>query len=288
MGNRKKGLVTLMLLFTGLFFSIIFIGRIAYSNGVINQSSKSSSKVNKTEEALDIEENKKIPNNKEKQDGKKISEKEQKVKEPSYSSEDSKAKIAYLTFDDGPSKKVTPKVLETLKKYKVKGNFFVLGSMAEKNPNLLRRIREDGHAIYNHSYSHNYDGIYSSSTAFLDEVKKTEDTIKEVTGENSNKKVFRFPGGSFGKRREPYRELIKEYDYEFIDWNVDIGDGLGNNISEKKLFEQFEKSIKGKSKAVILMHDSNTKMSTANVLPDIIEYLKSRGYEFGILDGFNF
>ena len=71
-------------------------------------------------------------------------------------------KIAYLTFDDGPSKEITPKILDVLKAEDVTATFFVLGSRVELNPSLVQREFNEGHFIANHGYSHKYSQIYSS------------------------------------------------------------------------------------------------------------------------------
>ena len=68
----------------------------------------------------------------------------------------SNEKRAFLTFDDGPSSQVTPKILETLKQENIKATFFVLGTMVKSNPELVKRAREEGHYIANHGYSHVY------------------------------------------------------------------------------------------------------------------------------------
>ena len=75
----------------------------------------------------------------------------------------SEEKVAYLTFDDGPSKSVTPMLLDLLKQENIKVTFFVLGSRAELNPDLIRREYNEGHYIANHGYSHIYGNIYSST-----------------------------------------------------------------------------------------------------------------------------
>ncbi len=74
----------------------------------------------------------------------------------------SEEKIAYLTFDDGPSKSVTPLLLDLFKQEDIKVTFFVLGSRAELNPDLIKREYDEGHYIANHGYSHIYGNIYSS------------------------------------------------------------------------------------------------------------------------------
>ena len=75
-------------------------------------------------------------------------------------------KIAYLTFDDGPSANITPGILKILDNYNIKATFFIVGSMAIRYPDLVREEAADGQSIGNHTYSHNYKYIYSNTNAF--------------------------------------------------------------------------------------------------------------------------
>lgn len=91
-----------------------------------------------------------------------------------------KEKVAYLTFDDGPSSNITPKVLDVLKEEGVKATFFVLGQNVKTHPEQLKRIYEEGHYIANHSYTHKYSKIYASVDELLEEFNDTEAEIKKV------------------------------------------------------------------------------------------------------------
>ena len=106
----------------------------------------------------------------------------------------SEEKRVFLTFDDGPSKTVTPLILDLLKQENIKATFFVLGNRVEQNPEILKRIFEEGHYIANHGYSHKYSNIYTSIQSVLDEYNKTEQCIKTaLKNEEYNSRVFRFP-----------------------------------------------------------------------------------------------
>lgn len=89
-------------------------------------------------------------------------------------------KIAYLTFDDGPSGNVTPQILDILRKEEIKATFFVLGSRVELYPELVKQEYEEGHYIANHGYSHVYTSVYSSPQAVLNEYNNTEARIKSI------------------------------------------------------------------------------------------------------------
>lgn len=192
-------------------------------------------------------------------------------------------KVAYLTFDDGPSASTTPGILKALDKYNIKATFFIIGDMAITNPNLVKMEAEDRQAIGNHTYSHNYKKIYSNPNAFIGDVNKCQAVLKSILGNNFNSRLVRFPGGSFGTRLEPFRKALKSEGYHYIDWNDLTGDAEGQNIPVDKLLSNLTKYTSGKDHVVILMHDAPDKVTTVQALPQVIEYLKAQGYSFGTL-----
>ena len=86
-------------------------------------------------------------------------------------------KVAYLTFDDGPVPEVTPAVLDILKQYGAKATFFMVGENAVKHPDLLERIRQEGHAVGNHTYNH-MKGWPVSTAKYIANVRKWEEAAK--------------------------------------------------------------------------------------------------------------
>lgn len=194
--------------------------------------------------------------------------------------EEKDTKIAYLTFDDGPSSNITPQILDILDEYDVKATFFVIGYLAEKNPELIIREYDSGHTIGNHTYSHNYKYVYRSVNDFFVEIDKNEKVLKNILGKDFQGNLIRFPGGSFGEKRRPYRQALEKKGIQYVDWNALNGDAEGHNISKVKLVERLKNTTKGKNKVIILMHDAGAKKTTVEALPEIIEYLKNEGYEF--------
>lgn len=87
----------------------------------------------------------------------------------------------YLTFDDGPSQN-TDKVIEILNKYNAKATFFVIGTHPEFNDNI-KKAYDAGHTIGLHTYTHNYEGVYSSIDAYFDDLEAVNDMVEKVTGE---------------------------------------------------------------------------------------------------------
>lgn len=191
-------------------------------------------------------------------------------------------KVAYLTFDDGPSRKITPQILDILKKYNVNATFFVMGKMVKRNPDLLKREVLEGHAIGNHSFTHEYNEVYGDGQKFISEFRRTNEAIKSVIP-TYDCKLIRFPGGSYGSKLNKYKRIAKAEGYSFIDWNCLTGDAEGMEVPPDKLFKEFIDTARGKDNLVILMHDAPLKDTTVTVLPKVIDYLISKGYEFKVL-----
>ena len=104
-------------------------------------------------------------------------------------------KVVYLTFDDGPSAKVTPQILDILKQYNVKATFFIIAKNAEQYPDTVKRAADEGHTIASHTYSHDYSYVYGSLENFREEVNKAKDVLTNIVGEDAFTNIFRFPGG---------------------------------------------------------------------------------------------
>ena len=191
-------------------------------------------------------------------------------------------KVAYLTFDDGPSTNNTPQILDILDKNNIKATFFVIGQNAEKNPDLVKREVSEGDVVGNHTYSHNMRYVYSSTSNFISDLDKNDKVLKSIIGDDYNLKLVRFPGGSFGTRLAPYREAAKKSGYHYIDWNDLTGDAEHNNVPVSALMSELEKYTT-QDHVVILMHDAPAKVTTVQALPQVIEFLKSKGYTFETL-----
>lgn len=196
-------------------------------------------------------------------------------------------KICYLTFDDGPTKEVTPAVLDVLKQYDVKATFFMLGTMIEANPDIAKRVFEEGHLLANHSYSHKYKELYATEESFLAEIKKVESLIQKVTGEEPFR-LMRFPGGghdagAYGEQKQKYKLALQREGYYFADWNALNGDAEAINVSVEQLLARIRETAT-QQHIVVLMHDATIKKTTPQALPAMIEYLKEQGYEFRRLD----
>ncbi len=194
------------------------------------------------------------------------------------------AKIAYLTFDDGPSNIVTPKILDILAEYDIKATFFVLGKMIDVNPNILKRIYDEGHSIGNHSYSHTYSHVYKDLDNFFEELNLADTAMKRVLGDDFETRLLRLPGGSHSPYKEKFAKAAEESGYKIYDWNALNGDAEGIDLDKDILINRFMSTVKGQKELIVLMHDTDTKISTSEALPEIIEYLISKGYVFKKLE----
>ena len=196
----------------------------------------------------------------------------------------SSAKVAYLTFDDGPSQAVTPLILDLLKEENIKATFFVLGYNVKNNPDIVKRAYLEGHYIANHGYSHNYAKLYSNAKNVLNEYNKAEKEIQKAIGNTEYySHLFRFPGGYYGGKyaniKKKAGKLLNENNISYIDWNVLTGDAEGANTKEK-ILSNIKKYSKDKGTIVVLMHDAASKILTYETLKDVIDYLRNEGYTF--------
>lgn len=194
-------------------------------------------------------------------------------------------KIAYISFDDGPSN-VTPKILDTLKEYEAKATFFIIaGNVKEEEIDILKRIIDEGHSIGIHTYSHKYSDIYSSVEAYLEDFYKVYQLIYEATGVKT--KIFRFPWGSSNTYNKKIKnELITEMErrgFIYFDWNVSAEDSIGNP-SQATIKKNILKDLDRFDAPIVLMHDSAINNNTAKILPEILKIMKDKGYVFDILE----
>lgn len=187
-------------------------------------------------------------------------------------------KTVYLTFDDGPSKN-TGSVLLILRQRGVKATFFVTpGSYGSEAKARLKSIAADGHAIGIHSNTHDYEKIYASVDAFLEDFYEAWTTVYEATGIKTE--IFRFPGGSKNDYNVETRdEIIAEMTrrgFRYYDWNVQSNDILGYTWTQ--MYNKVLSEVKNSNRSIVLFHDREN--GAVNVLDDIIGVLQGEGYKF--------
>ena len=193
-------------------------------------------------------------------------------------------KVAYLTFDDGPTTSVTPKILDILKAENVKASFFVIGKYVDRHPEIVRREYEEGHYIANHGYDHDNSILYKSNESFKNEVEKTDIAIGKAIGvEDYCSHIFRFPNGFMSpankSRKKEVLKVLEEMQYTYVDWNCLNNDSV-KKYSKQQLLNNLKKTAKNKGSLVVLMHDTKDVNDSSTILKESIDYLKSEGYEF--------
>ncbi len=189
----------------------------------------------------------------------------------------SERKEVYLTFDDGPSTKVTGKILDVLKEKNAKATFFIVSDRVAGRKEVLRRIAAEGHTLGVHSKSHVYSEIYASDQAFIRDIDSCSNVISDVTGVVP--RVYRFPGGGLSNRKH-YQQIAEKKGYRVVGWNAVCGDEEIPNASAELLLKTALKTSQGKKQIVLLCHDSASHKATAEALPQIIDEFRKEGYVF--------
>lgn len=196
----------------------------------------------------------------------------------------SNKKIAYLTFDDGPTTKATSKILDILKEENVKSTFFVVGKHVKENPEIVKREYYEGHYIANHGYNHINKLLYKDMESFRNEIVSTDLEISKAIGiENYCSHIFRFPNGYmshiYTAQKKNALSVLHNLDYVYVDWNC-LNRDSEKKYSTSELLNNLKKTAKNKGTLIILMHDTADVNKTYDVLKDSIDYLKSKGYDF--------
>ena len=178
-----------------------------------------------------------------------------------------------ISFDDGPATEHTAAILQILKEENIKAAFFCIGSRIAGNEKILKKIKDDGHTIGNHSYSHHFWFDMFSSKKMLEDMKQMDLEMERVTG--LQPKLFRPP---YGVTNPNLKKAIINGNYTPVGWSVMSMDTRIKD--EKKLLDKISTAIR--PGAVFLFHD--TSKTTLNVLPAFIQEVKNKGYNIIPLD----
>lgn len=172
-------------------------------------------------------------------------------------------KVLYLTFDDGPDIKSTSVILNILEKHKVRAVFFCSGKAASENPDLMNRIKSEGHLIGNHGYDH-LNGLRTSEKKYLADIQLAE--------QFTSVSLFRPPYGRL--RVNQYKALIKKY--RIIMWDIMPYD-FDINFGRERSLLILKKKIRPGS--VIVLHDTSRSCATT-ILTDFLEFAENEGFRF--------
>lgn len=181
-----------------------------------------------------------------------------------------KEKTVCLTFDDGPDGIITPKVLDTLKAYNIKGSFFFIGKNVVAYPSVVKRTFDEDNLVLSHSYTHERFSILTDENVKR-ELSLTENAIYSLIGERPA--IIRPPYGDISQKT---LNILNNQNYTTVLWSIDTLDWAQkdkNNIS-KNVIDNIRPGD------IILMHCNEDKIASLDALPLIIKGLQKKGYKF--------
>ena len=184
-------------------------------------------------------------------------------------------KKIYLTFDAGYENGNIEKILDVMKAHDVKGAFFILSNLIDKNSDLVKRMADEGHLVCNHTYNHK-DMTTLTNEEILSNLTRLETKYKSVTGYDMEK-IFRFPEGRYNER---VLRLLNENGYKTVFWSMAYDDWdnsrqMNPEVAKEKLLSTTHEG------AILLLHP--TSSTNAAILDELICRWKSQGYSFGSL-----
>jgi peptidoglycan/xylan/chitin deacetylase (PgdA/CDA1 family) len=174
-----------------------------------------------------------------------------------------------MTFDDGPSAALTPKLLDILAAHHIKATFFVLGEMVAEHPEILARAAREGHEIASHSWSHP-NLAKMSQESVRSQLQRTDDEIKSAIGKRPT--LFRPPYGSITEREK--RWIHDEFGYDIILWDVDPLDWKrpGPAVVRSRILKETRPG------SIVLSHDIHP--GTIEAMPSTFDELEAKGFKF--------
>ena len=189
---------------------------------------------------------------------------------------DTKEKIIYLSFDDGPHSVATPFVLDELKKYNAKATFFCIGKNVVAEPVIYKRILDEGHAVGNHTYNH-FNGWKTKDDVYLDDVREAGKFIDSI--------MFRPPYGRITSfQAKNINAALKKTVAKIIMWDVISGDFDNTLNGDQCLQNVILNTTKG---SIVVFHDSKKAFSRLEfLLPEVLKFFEKKGYRFERLEFF--
>lgn len=190
---------------------------------------------------------------------------------------DDTEKVLYLTFDCGYENGNTEKILDALQKHNAKATFFVVGHFLESAPDLVKRMKEEGHMVGNHTWHHPDMDTIAEEAKFREELDLVSAKYKEITGEELNR-FYRPPQGKYNlnnlamAKKLGYRTIF--WSLAYVDWNVDA------QPTKEEAFSKLTGRVH--PGAVVLLH--NTSKTNGEILDELLTKWEEMGYHFGTLE----
>jgi len=179
---------------------------------------------------------------------------------------DTKEKVLYLTFDDGPTPLITDWVLDCLKTFKAQATFFCIGKNVEAQPHIYQRILKEKHAVGNHTFNH-LNGWTTNNLTYLNDIKLAENHIESS--------LFRPPYGRIGKRQS---KLILDANFKIIMWSV-LSKDYNNKVSRQECLNNVINNAENGS--IIVFHDSKKAFKNMQyTLPIFLKIYSAKGFRF--------
>lgn len=190
---------------------------------------------------------------------------------------DDREPVIYLTFDAGYEGGQTARILDTLRAHQVPAAFFVVGHYLETEPDLVRRMANEGHTVGNHTYHHSDMASISDPEAFAEELRLVEEAYQDITGEPMAR-YYRPPQGVYSQEN---LEMAQSLGYRTVFWSLAYVDWLQDDQPTAE--EAFAKLLpRIHNGAVVLLHA--TSETNAEILDELLTRWKEMGYTFGTLD----
>lgn len=190
-----------------------------------------------------------------------------------YYAQDTDEKILYLTFDCGYENGATPAILDALKKHQAPAAFFVVGNFVRDNPDLIRRMTEEGHTVANHTLSHPDMSKISSVENFQKELSGVESLYKEITGTDMIK-YYRPPQGIYSTEN---LKMAQQLGYQTFFWSLAYVDWQQDNQPTHE--EAFDKLLsRVHPGAIVLLH--NTSKTNGEIMEELLSKWEEMGYTF--------
>jgi peptidoglycan/xylan/chitin deacetylase (PgdA/CDA1 family) len=178
-------------------------------------------------------------------------------------------RVVALTFDDAPNAQTTPQVLDVLKQYNVKAMFCLIGQEAERNPELVRRIIDEGHIVANHTYNHSASFTFATSKSVAEQLQRCNDAIYALIGRKP--RIFRPP---FGVTNPIIGKVVRKMKLTTVGWTIRSLDTIYGDKIESMCKRVVRRLHPG---AVVLLHDRCANADKAVAL--LIERIIEQGYE---------